>query len=47
MRVPAPTIDDSEWDKHKETIRSLYVIDRCRLDELIRTMQQDHEFRAR
>jgi Clr5 domain len=37
---------EEEWDRHKDIIRNLYVVENKTLGELMALMLRDHGFRA-
>ena len=40
-------IDDPEWEPHKNTIYSLYVDGKLKLERLVETMAEKYGFRRR
>lgn len=40
-------INDPEWEPHKDTIYSLYVGGKLKLENLVETMAEEYGFRRR
>jgi len=43
----ADRIPDAEWEKHRDTIKSWYIDQGMRLEDLVRRMGEEMAFKAR
>ncbi len=43
----ADRISDAVWEEHRATIKTLYIDSGLRLEDLVRRMDEDFDFKAR
>jgi len=46
-RQKASAIPREQWDQHKDAMHQLYMVDRIPFSELMKSMEEDHNFKAR